>query len=212
MTKMNRLLAPALLLITSSIFGQTDTDMREKLVFGVKAGANYSNVWDEQGEDFRADGKAGFAAGVFLSIPIGTYLGIQPEIQFSQKGYQGEGTFLNSPYSYSTTTSFIDVPLLFVFKPVPQVSIVAGPQYSFLVSQSRNFTSEFYSQTEYEEYENDNIRKNIFGIHVGADFNINHFVISPRAGWDMQLNNGDGTSEVPRYKNQWLQLTLGYRF
>ena len=206
--------------ITLSIFflssgvavAQTDADMRERLVFGVKAGANYSNVWDENKQDFTADGKAGFAAGAFLSIPIGRYLGVQPEVMFSQKGFQGSGSFLTYPYDYSTTTTYIDIPLLVTFKPSPFVSIVAGPQYSFLLSERNTFSSPNFTSEELEEYENDNIRKNTLGLQVGADFNLNHFVISPRAGWDFQSNNGDGTSSIPRYKNQWLQLTVGYRF
>lgn len=206
------ILVSTIVLLSGLSFSQTESDRREEVVFGVKAGANYSNVWDESGDDFTADGKAGFVAGAFVSIPIGTYLGIQPEIQFSQKGYQGSGSLFSFPYSYSSTTSFIDVPLLISFKPSPYVTFLAGPQYSFLMNERRNFNSEYYSQEEFETFENDNIRKNIFGVHVGADFNINHFVISPRAGWDLQSNHGDGTSSTPRYKNQWLQLTLGYRF
>lgn len=187
-------------------------DMRDKVVFGLKAGLNYSNVWDEQNEDFQADGKGGFAGGAFLSIPLGTLLGLQPEVMISQKGFQGSGTFLTFPYSYSTTTTFLDVPLLLAFKPSPHITLLAGPQYSFLLSETNRFTSDNVTSEQYEEFENDNIRKNILGIHVGADVNISHFVISPRAGWDFQSNHGDGTSSTPRYKNQWLQLTLGYRF
>ncbi len=187
-------------------------DMRDKVNFGVKAGANYSNVWDERNQDFTADGKPGFAGGVFLSIPLGTLFGLQPEVMFSQKGFQGSGTFLTSPYSYKTTTSFLDVPLLFAFKPSPHITFVAGPQFSFLLNERNEFTSEIITTEQYEEFENNNIRKNILGIHVGADVNIGHFVISPRAGWDFQANHGDGTASTPRYKNQWLQLTLGLRF
>ena len=192
--------------------GFTQDDLRDKLTFGLKAGGNYSNVWDEQGQDFRADGKAGFVGGAFLSIPIGTYLGIQPEVVFSQKGFQGSGTFFTYPYEYSTTTNYLDVPVLFVFKPSPYLSLVAGPQYSFLMSETNRFSGPDFSAEQIEEFENDNIRRNTLGIHVGADINVNHFVISPRAGWDLQENHGDGTSSTPRYKNQWLQLTVGYRF
>jgi len=187
-------------------------DMRDKVVFGLKAGLNYSNVWDERNEDFQADGKAGFAGGAFIAIPLGTLLGLQPEVMISQKGFQGSGSFLTYPYSYSTTTTFLDVPLLFAFKPSPHITFLGGPQFSFLLSETNRFTSENITNEQYEEFENDNIRKNIMGIHVGADVNISHFVISPRAGWDFQSNHGDGTSSTPRYKNQWLQLTLGYRF
>jgi hypothetical protein len=37
-------------------------------------------------------------------------------------------------------------------------------------------------------------------------------VLSARSGWDVQRNNGDGTSSIPRYKNVWFQATIGYRF
>lgn len=203
------------LAIMVSLFAMTtfaQDDYRDKVVFGLKAGMNYSNVWDEKNQDFQADGKAGFAGGAFVTIPLGTILALQPEVLVSQKGFQGSGRFLTENYSYSTTTTFLDVPLLLAFRPSPHITFLAGPQYSFLLSQRNTFSSEFYSSEELQEYENDNIRKNLLGIHVGADVNIDHFVISPRAGWDFQANHGDGTSSTPRYKNQWLQLTLGYRF
>lgn len=198
-------------LFATIIMAQED-DMRDKVTFGLKAGLNYSNVWDEQNQDFQADGKAGFAGGAFIAIPLGTLLGLQPEVMISQKGFQGSGTFLTYPYSYSTTTTFLDVPLLFAFKPSRHITFLGGPQFSFLLSETNRFSSENVTSEQYEEFENDNIRRNIMGIHVGADVNISHFVISPRAGWDFQANHGDGTSSTPRYKNQWLQLTLGYRF
>ena len=196
--------------LAMTTFAQEDN--RDEVVFGLKAGMNYSNVWDEKNQDFQADGKAGFAGGAFLAIPLGTLLGLQAEVMISQKGFKGSGTFLTFPYSYSTTTTYLDVPLLLAFKPSPNITLLAGPQYSFLLSQKNTFSSEFYSSEQLEENENDNIRKNILGVHVGVDININHFVLSPRAGWDFQSNHGDGTSSTPRYKNQWLQLTLGYRF
>jgi len=28
----------------------------------------------------------------------------------------------------------------------------------------------------------------------------------------LQNNNGDGTSNNPRYKNEWTQLSVGFRF
>lgn len=106
---------------------------------GVKAGANFSNVYDEQGEDFKADGKIGFAGGAFLSIPIFKVLGVQPEVLFSQKGFKATGTVLASPYSVTRTTNYIDVPLMVFVKPIPQLSILAGPQYSYLLKQKDVF-------------------------------------------------------------------------
>lgn len=193
-------------------YDEDEYDNREELQFGVKAGLNSSNVYDERTDEFDANAKAGFAGGVFLRVPISRYLGIQPELLFSQKGFKGEGSMLGSEYSFSRTTSYIDIPLQLAFKPFKYVTIVAGPQYSYLISQKDDFDNNFINSTQEEEFENDNIRKNIFGFVVGVDINIKHFVIGTRMGWDIQENHGDGTSSTPRYKNAWLQGTIGYTF
>jgi len=195
----------------SPILKAQDTDPRDKLTVGFRAGINYSNVWDAQGQDFKADARVGFAGGVFVGIPIGTYLGFQPEVLLSQKGFQGSGTLLGEPYSFSQTTTYLDVPLQLQLKPSEFLTIVLGPEYSYLINEENTYTYGINSTSQEQAFNNDNIRKNIFGLVVGADVIISHFVISGRAGWDLQTNNGDGTSSTPRYKNQWLQLTVGFK-
>ena len=203
-------------LTTTCVLAQTDekveTDNRTKLSLGVKAGVNLSNVYDSEGEDFVADSKAGFALGGFISIPIGKYFGIQPEVLFSQKGFKSSGTFLGSSYEVTRTTNFIDVPILVSFKPIESVSILFGPQFSYLSKQIDDFEGGTISSTQEQEFSNSNIRKNIFGLTGGVDFNIDPMVIGVRAGWDVKNNNGDGTSDTPRYKNMWYQATIGFRF
>lgn len=187
-------------------------DTRSQFHFGIKAGANFANVYDERGEDFRADGKLGFAGGAFFSIPIGDMFGIQPEVLLSQKGFKGSGTLLGSEYSLTRTTTFIDIPLFFAIKPLPLITILAGPQLSYLVKRKDSFDSGLGDLEIIEEFDNDNIRKNIVSGVLGLDFNFHPIVIGTRAGWDLLTNNGDGSSQTPRYKNAWIQLTLGYRF
>jgi hypothetical protein len=185
------------------------TDLRDKLLFGLKAGANYSNVYDSKDQEFNADFKFGFAGGVFLSIPIGKFIGFQPEILYSQKGYKGSGTFLSIPYEFTHTTDYIDVPLLLAIKPGAFVTLLAGPQYSFLIKQKNEFTIGNFTEDQEQEFRND---KSVLCIVGGIDFNMKAFVLGARAGWDLQNNNGEGTSINPRYKNVWYQATLGVRF
>ncbi|MDZ4752283.1 MAG: porin family protein [Flavobacteriales bacterium] len=201
-----------LVLIISATARVSAQDATDEFTFGIKAGLNYSNVWDDEGEDFKADPKTGFAAGIFLGIPIGSVIGFQPELLISQKGFKGSGTILGTPYSFSRTTTFIDVPLLLQLKPSPIFSILLGPQYSYLMNQKDVYTLGSNSIEQEQEFENDEIRKNILGFTLGADININQVVISGRMGWDLQKNHGDGSSSTPRYKNQWLQLTAGLKF
>lgn len=195
-----------------SLFAQTGgNDFRDRIQLGAKVGANLSNVYDGQGQDFVADSKFGLAAGLFARIPLNEFIGLQPEILFSQKGFSGKGTLLGGNYNFNKTTNYIDIPLFVSIKPAGFFTILAGLQYSYLIKQSYVFTTGSNSVFQEKEFNNDNVRKNILCFTGGADINIEHFVIGARAGWDFQNNNGDGTSETPRYKNAWYQLTLGYR-
>jgi hypothetical protein len=185
---------------------------QDQLAFGLKVGTNYSNVYDSEGEEFDADGKFGLAMGAFLSIPIGQFIGIQPEVLFSQKGFKATGRILGSTYTLTRTTNYIDVPLLVALKPIESITLLAGPQFSYLMKQKDVFENSSTTFQQEQEFENDNIRKNTLCFIGGIDVNLEHVVVGARAGWDLSNNNGNGTSSTPRYKNVWIQATIGYRF
>src|SRR5688572_6089565 len=67
-------------------------DAKKRIVPGIKVGITRSNVYDRKGEAFVSDGKSGFAGGVSLALPLGSLLGIQPEVMLLQKGFEGAGT------------------------------------------------------------------------------------------------------------------------
>lgn len=187
-------------------------DKRDNLHFGLKVGANLSNVYDAQGEKFVADAKYGLAAGAFLSIPLGKVFGLQPEVLYSEKGFKSTGILLGTSYSLERSTSFIDIPLLLAIKPVDLITILVGPQYSFLLNKKNSFTGGSTTADQQKLFEADNIRNNVLSFTGGADVNLSNFVIGLRASYDTQNNNGDGTSTTPRYKNAWYQATVGFRF
>jgi len=205
------LLITATTVATNCYAQESTSDTRGEFHLGLKVGMNFSNVYDSQGEDFVADAKAGFVAGGFLTIPIGTYVGVQPEVLFSQKGFKGSGTLLGSPYQVTRTTNYLDIPLMLSLKPTKSVTLLAGPQFSFLLKQKDEFTNGVANSFQIQEFENDNIRKNTLGFLGGADFNFDNIVLGTRLGWDIKNNNGDGTSTTPRYKNKWFQLSLGFK-
>jgi hypothetical protein len=188
------------------------SDNRGKLKLGLKLGGNYSNVYDTEGNSFDSDPKFGIVLGGFASIPLGKTLGLQPEILFSQKGFKATGILLGSTYDLTRTTNYLDIPLLVSIKPTNNISLLIGPEYSYLLKVTNEFKNGSTTILQEQEFDNDNIRKNTLGFIVGADINIEQLVISGRLGWDLINNNGDGTSTTPRYKNAWYQFTLGYLF
>jgi hypothetical protein len=189
-----------------------DTDMRGHLQVGVKVGTNYSNVYDIKGQDFSADFKFGFVSGLWLSIPVGKQLGIRPEVLYSQKGYQSTGNILGAGYKITHTADYIDVPLLLEIKPIDFITVVGGPEYSYLVHTNNEFSNTFLTAQQEQTFDNINLRKNLLSFLAGLDFNFHHLVIGTRFGFDLIRNNGDGTSTNPRYRNLWYQATLGLRF
>jgi hypothetical protein len=208
---MKKTIAIAIILIaTTGIYKAQDYS--EDVHLGLKAGLNYSNVYDSKGEEFEAESKVGIAFGAFVAIPIGDNIGLQPEVLFSQKGFEANGKVLGLNYNFKRTTSYLDIPLYFAIIPAEFLTIFVGPQFSYLISKKDEFTSDFVSIEQEEEFENENFRKNTLGAALGLDINIDHFVLGVRANWDLQENKGDGTSSTPRYKNQWLQATVGVRF
>lgn len=208
-----------LLLITTaiafwsiSVYGQSSgSNSSTGVHLGLKAGLNYSNIYDSKGDEYDADGKFGAVGGLFLSIPLGQFLGIQPELLYSQKGYRQSGSFLGSNYDFKRTSHYLDIPLLLSIKPTNVLTIQVGPQFSYLMKQKNVFNTGLGTVINENEFDNDNIRKNTLGAVVGIDFNFNRVVFGTRAGWDLQNNNGDGSSTNPRYKNVVLQATLGFR-
>lgn len=200
------------LFTTQSNFAQTTTtnepysmDNREVLSVGIKAGINYSNVYSESGDGFVADGKVGFAGGVFVSIPLSQLIGVQPELMYSQKGFKTEGTFFDG----QITSSYLDLPVHLQIKPTKNISILAGPQFSYLLSTKYELNG--FSAIDEEDLDDNNNRATL-GLSVGVDFTIQNFLISARGSWDLSKVNKDNSTSDINYKNQLFQITLGYKF
>ena len=206
--KRNILAIVALVLMANTLTAQGSSS---QIHIGVKAGLNYSNIYDSQGEKYTADGKVGFAAGGFVSIPLGGLLGIQPEILFSQKGFQATSSILGSNVTLTRTTNYIDVPIFLAIKPSPMLTVLVGPQYSYLIKQTDVFTNPILNIDVNQDFNTDNIRKNTLCLVGGVDINLSNIVLGARVGLDMYNNNGDGTTTTPRYKNVWAQATVGFR-
>lgn len=191
-----------------------ETTFRDRFSFGLKAGININSVYNEKAQDFSSDPRVGFAGGAFISLPLGKLLALQPEFLFSQKGVKGSGTILSTPYSWKRMVNYIDIPVLLAFRPAEFISIHAGPQFGFRVSQKDAFTMGNSSVTNEENF-NKNTRTFMFGAQAGLEFYIKHFVISPRVGMDFlntRKEDNSTTTVNPEYKNLTFQFTLGYRF
>ncbi len=189
------------------------TDLRKVFMGGFKAGGNYSNVYDTKGEEFTTDPKTGWVVGGFLSMPVNELVGVNIEVLFSQKGFKGKGRILGSNYDLKRTTNYLDFPIFITLKPSEFISLLAGVQYSYLLKQTDQFATGITTIEQEQEFQRGGIRRNTFGLVAGVDVNMKHMVLGFRGGIDVLNNDGtDATTSTPRYRNTWLQVTVGYRF
>lgn len=113
----------------------------QSIRFGVKAGANLSNLAGDLIGKGQYDNRFGFHGGVMLNFGLANDLvSIQPELLYSQKGFkysdQAFGIYRNTG---SVRYDYLDVPVLVRVK-VSGVFFELGPQYSYLMNIASNRT------------------------------------------------------------------------
>lgn len=202
----------SILAASSNLSAQSSSSgSANNLHFGARAGVNISNLVTDD-KTSTTGSKAGLNLAVLLEIPIVPAFSVQPEVQFSQKGFKRSGNFLTAPYEYKLTSNFIEVPLLAKIRPSKNFAILVGPQYSFLVSTKTKFNVSNSGYESLVKQDVDNFRKNILGGVVGIEVSSGPLFFDLRYSRDFQNNNGDGTSSTPKYKNQVAALSVGLRF
>lgn len=164
---------------------------------GFKVGATLSNTFDSESADFADNAKVGYAAGVFARMPITPYIGLQPEVLFAQRGFIGRGSFLGADYRLDRTLNYIDVPLMVAVMFTPHITLLAGPQYSYLFKQSDEYSSGSTTFTDETEFDNHKLDSSNISFTGGVDVDMDPLVIGLRTGWDTR---------------SWVQLSFGVRF
>lgn len=189
---------------------QESRDAKRKVVTGLKVGLVRSSAYARSG--FTSKYRSGLSAGLFASLPVGSLLGIQPEISYMQKGLDGSGVVNGESYRFSRVTSHIDIPVQVQLKLFRWLTFLAGPQYSFLLGQRETYSLGGGGSALRAEFDRDEPTQGLWGFVSGFDINIRHIVFSFRSGWDLTASHDYSSAVTPRYRNQWMQYTIGYRF
>ncbi len=182
--------------------------------FGIKGGANFSNIIKTDNSNFKTNYVTGFNAGIFISIPVVDRLSFQPELMFSQKGYQSNNRGVLGNSTLTQTTNWIEVPILAKIEAAKGFNLYVGPQVSFLTKTTNKYEGTFGSSEQTTiENDADKFKKSILGGILGVGFDITSKVsLNGRYALDFQKNNENGTSETPAFKNQVWQAGLAFKF
>ncbi|MDX5420331.1 MAG: PorT family protein [Hymenobacteraceae bacterium] len=109
--------------------------------FGVRGGANISNLSGDLRDEERFENKVGFHAGVMANFGIvENFFSIQPELLYSVKGFKHEDSEFTLPLLGQVRRregkvhyNYLDFPVLAKIKAGP-LYFEAGPQASYLLS------------------------------------------------------------------------------
>ena len=158
------------------------------LRFGVKAGANFSNL---DGASFDTKTRTSFHFGATAEIKLPLLFAIQPELLYSSQGAKVDSeAFDDIQYDYIT------VPVLVKLYVVPKIlSIDIGPQFSFLVNDNNDFDIEDSSTFDFAALGG-------LGLNIG-----DHLFLQGR--YVLGLTDTSSNADV---KNKLFQLSAGYRF
>src|SRR5580692_10400568 len=139
-TMKSRLAFATLLLtiITSHSYAQRSME------WGLKAGGNYFKVG---GRSFDNTYNPSFSGGAYAELNYNSHFTLQPELLFNMVQAKTSDAFNQIYSNYGAVSSqlvtldYIAVPILIAYKPVPELSILFGPQYSFLMAQTQGLMS-----------------------------------------------------------------------
>ena len=180
--------------------------------FGITAGSNLTSIGQFQSGNvnYNSDYMFGFKGGVFADLPFTSTFGLMPQVLYSQKGGKVSETIAGTNGEIKVRTDYIDVPVLFAFKPSPEITLTAGPQMSFLLSQSTDISVNNTASPTITDTKD--FRKSIIGGNVGIGYNFNSMVsLNANYMFDFQPMANDNVNQS-KARNQGFGLALCYSF
>ncbi|MFN3756380.1 MAG: porin family protein [Flavobacterium sp.] len=194
---------------------QSNVNTTSGLGFGVKGGVNFSNLYTEEVDDNNV--LTSFHVGVFVTIPIVDFFGIQTEVLYSRKGAElaYNNAFLTGTAQFRL--NYIEVPVLLKFNITENFNIHAGPYVAYLidadvVNKSSNANFDFE-----ENLNNDDFNKFDYGLSAGLGFDFNSFGIGARYNYGLATvgkeRNFFGTNYAfPDGKNSNISIYAALKF
>lgn len=137
---------------------------------GIKGGLNLSNLYVDQADDDKA--RIGWHAGVFGQLFASEAFAIQPEVNFSTKGTGVTRIDATSArYESNFNLSYIDIPILAVFKLGKVAEIHAGAYWAYLLgAEIRN--NDRNPNNEFDTQDRNNFDDWDYGLVGGIGFNL----------------------------------------
>lgn len=167
---------------------------------GGKAGVNMGKI---KGTSFKDEFKLGYQLGAFAEIDFNKYWGIQPELLFSQsktKVAENSADVVDGLTSgKNIDLNYLSVPILLRLNAGKLITFHLGPQFSVLVNNQKTTLQNV----------GDAFKTGDFAAVLGAQVNLGSLKVYGR--YNIGLNNINNITDSDKWRNQQLQLGLGFR-
>jgi hypothetical protein len=185
-----------LLLSTSHTYAQ------QSLELGIKAGGNMMKIG---GRSFDGKQYPGFSAGVYGKLNFTSRWSLQPELDWNQTIAKTTTEFTDiygGVGLQQVNINYVALPVLVSFKPAPWLSVLVGPQYSYLFAQTTSLLQD-------PALRNKNaFNKSDLSIVFGGQLNVNKVVFGLR--YQAGLNN-ICFSTTDSWRQYGFQAYIGYQ-
>jgi hypothetical protein len=185
----------SLLLVTAALHSQA-----QGFHLGIKAGANLFKV---DGESFDQQFQFGYSVGAFTQINFTKSWGIQPELNFNQTNYRTGNSFSSvvpdGVNDVKGKLNYLTIPVLLSYRPIPILSLLAGPQFGILVNQDEHLINNA----------GDAFKKGDFALVAGAQLNLGPVLAGAR--YVAGLSNINDVTNESTWKNEGWQVYAGFR-
>jgi hypothetical protein len=167
---------------------------------GIKAGANLDKI---NGESFNEGFNFGYNVGAFAELNFTPMWGIQPEMMFNQSSYhtgdQFSDIYPGGVNDVKGKLNRLTIPILLSFRPVPFISLQAGPQFGIALNQDQHLVNNA----------KDAFKSGDFALVGGVQLNLAGFKLGGR--WVEGLTNINNYTSTTTWKQQGFEVYAGFR-
>ncbi|MGV3503545.1 MAG: porin family protein [Adhaeribacter sp.] len=175
---------------------------------GIRAGSNASTVFtrdNASGTQFETDIKEpvlGYYLGVFSTFDFAEKFGLRPELILSRKGFKVEMPRLEGNNTIARFY-YLNLPLLLSYKTSEKVSLLAGPEFGYLLKSS----GKKKDREEYKPF--DSKERSDIGLALGMSY-----LLDP--AFEIEVRYTHGFTQLSPFlslngmQNRSLQLGVAY--
>jgi hypothetical protein len=193
----SKLTFATLLLLTLTA---THSYAQKSMEWGLTAGGNFFKVG---GRSFDNTYNVSFSGGAYAELNYSKYFTLQPQILFNQVLCKTSENFNQIYSNYGAVSDqlvsldYISVPILVAYKPLPILSILFGPQYSFAIAQTQNLV-----RTQTNAFSHSD-----FALVFGGQLNLGKIKFGLR--YQEGLNNINAINSTDAWRTYGFQMYFG---